>query len=471
MRRIVTGPAAYARRLSWAVANGWDRFFFIPADPTPLGLIRLLTGLLLFRSLAVLGYDLPGFLGSHAWTDATAVREVLAAQTPAAWSFWLLVPDSMLRPVWIVCLIALGLFAVGLFSRTTAVLAWIITVSTARRAPTILYGFDSIVSTWSFYLAVCGASGQAVSLDRFWSRWKVMRGLMGRKLAGGPGVAWPSGVPAASISANLGLRLIQLHLCLIYGMAALAKFRGDAWWNGLAIWGVLASAEFRRFDLTGLAAYPPVLNLMTHAGLFLELLFPVLVWVPVLRPLVLGLMVGLHVGIDVALGLTEFGLAMLAGNLAFVSGPWLRSLVAGPDPAKPSGRVLYDGACPRCRRSMALLKAADPATVVEPIDLNRGDVATIHPSLTPDACLRSMHLVRSDGRVSQGFDAVATLARWLPLFSPLGTAAGVPGVAVVGRWIYNALAASRPRDVPCTDETCELPPSAAPAPSSGRTRR
>ena len=38
----------------------------------------------------------------------------------------------------------------------------------------------------------------------------------------------------------------------------------------------------------------------------------------------------LHLGIAlVAPGLTEFGLAMIAANLAFVSGAWLRSLVTG----------------------------------------------------------------------------------------------------------------------------------------------
>ena len=376
----------------------------------------------------------------------------------------LLVPDALLRPVWVVCLLILALFAAGLFSRTTAVLAWIIAVSTTRRAPTILYGFDHIVSTWTLYLAVCGASGQAVSLDRFFARWKAARAALARRPKGVAAPPLPSGVPVPTVSANLALRLIQLHLCLIYGMAALAKLRGDAWWNGLAIWGVVASAEFRRFDLTWMAAYPWLLNLLTHTGLFLELLYPVLIWVPVLRPLMLAGMLGLHIGINLTLGLTEFGLAMLAGNLAFVSGPWLRSLVAGKDLDRPAGRVLYDGDCPRCRRSMALLLAADPARLVEPIDLNRVDVAAIHPELTPEACQRSMHLVGADGRLAAGFDAVAALARWMPLFWPLGLLAWVPGVAPAGRRAYNALAASRPRDVPCTDEACGLP-------AAGRSRR
>ena len=33
-------------------------------------------------------------------------------------------------------------------------LAWVIVVSTVRRVPVALFGFDQIVSTWTLYLAV-----------------------------------------------------------------------------------------------------------------------------------------------------------------------------------------------------------------------------------------------------------------------------------------------------------------------------
>ena len=123
----------------------------------------------------------------------------------------------------------------------------------------------------------------------------------------------------------------------------------------------------------------------------------------VLRPLVIAAAVALHVGIALsAPGLIEFGLAMIAANLAFVSGQWLRSLVAGRDADQPAVRVLYDGACPYCRKSMALLTAADPDHVVEPVDLTAVNVATIHPSLSREACLKAMHVVRRDGRVAVG---------------------------------------------------------------------
>jgi hypothetical protein len=49
-----------------------------------------------------------------------------------------------------------------------------------------------------------------------------------------------------------------------------------------------------------------------------------LIWIRKLRPLVLASMVLLHAANDLMLGLTEFGLTMVAVNLSFVSGEWLR---------------------------------------------------------------------------------------------------------------------------------------------------
>jgi predicted DCC family thiol-disulfide oxidoreductase YuxK len=466
MRRLLTDPADYLRHLARDSARAWDAFFFTPADPTPLGLMRLIVGSLLTWNLLVLGLDLHAFVGPTGWVEASTLRQVQAERMPWAWSFWPLVPGSLTWAVWALCLVVTIAFALGLASRFTAVLAWAVAVATARRMPFALYGFDQVITTWALYLAATGASGQAVSLDRFFARRKLTRTALARP--GGSAQGLPSGVPQPTISANLALRLVQLHLCLIYAMAGLAKLRGDAWWTGFAVWGVLAAGEFRRFNLTWLAAWPALLNLMTLGGLALELGYPVLIWVRRLRPLLITLAIGLHLGIDLALGLTEFGLAMLAGNLAFVSGPWLRSLVAGRPADQPAGTVLYDGACPVCRRSVALLLAADPDHVVATADLNRVDVKSIHPSLTPEACTAAMHLVSRDGsRVWQGFDALARLASWLPLFWPLGLLARVPGVAIVGRRVYNHLAARRRRETPCTDDACSIDPPPAP---SGRAR-
>ena len=161
--------------------------------------------------------------------------------------------------------------------------------------------------------------------------------MQARRAAGRRVTPDEPGVPAATVSANLALRLIQLHLVVIYGMAGLAKLQGPSWWNGTALWRTMTTGEFVVLDFTALAAWPLLINLLTHASLALELLYPVLIWVRIMRPLLLAGVVALHVGIAVmSPGLTEFALAMMAGNLAFVSGAWLRGLVTGADAAGPA---------------------------------------------------------------------------------------------------------------------------------------
>ena len=167
MRRLLSEMRDYLSTLASTTRRAWNAFFFTPADPTPLGLIRIAAGLLAFWSLLVFGLDLNDYFGSHGWADPTVIRQSQLARQPLAWSFWFLVPDSLLRPVWLVCLAILGLYTAGLFSRVTGVLAWVIVVSTVRRLPIALFGFDQVLSTLLFYLAVTFSSGQAVSLDRF----------------------------------------------------------------------------------------------------------------------------------------------------------------------------------------------------------------------------------------------------------------------------------------------------------------
>src|SRR5262249_22104480 len=119
-----------------SAVRGWDAFFFSPADPAPLGLIRAVTGLLLLWSLGVTGLELRGFLASDGWADPEVARRSIG---PWAWSFWFWVPDALLWPAWAIGMAILLAFTLGLASTVTAPLAWAIAVSTARRVPVFLF--------------------------------------------------------------------------------------------------------------------------------------------------------------------------------------------------------------------------------------------------------------------------------------------------------------------------------------------
>lgn len=295
---------AESRGLS-AIRESWDRFFFDSADPRPLGILRIAVGSLLVWSLGWLGTDLGGFLGSEGWINQAVLQA--SRVDHLEWSAWDWVSDGALRPAWLGAMTILLLFTLGLFSRVTAPLAWVIAVATMRRNPLILFGFDQMIALWTFYLAACGASGQAFSLDRWIAQRKY-----------GPKPVEPS------VSANLGIRMVQLNLAIIYGAAGLSKLRGVSWWDGSAIIKNLGNAEFRPFDMTGILAAPAgvyFLNFLTHLALWAEILYPVFIWKKAFRPFVLVAVALMHAGIALTLGLTEFSLAMLAANVVFLSWP------------------------------------------------------------------------------------------------------------------------------------------------------
>jgi len=445
VHRLLSEIAAYLKDLAGSALRAWCGFFFAPSDPTPLGLTRVAVGALLFWNVAILGLDLHEYLGSEGWIGPEAARAYLANNSPWAWSFWFWVPDRFLSVVWAGCLLVLALFTLGLWSRVTAVLAWAIAISVVRRAPAALFGFDQMISTWALYLAAFGASGQAVSLDRFIFRFRAIRrnrDNLGRRgvdlIRGAPGA------PPASVSANLSLRMLQLHLAMIYGSAGLSKLMGPEWWNGTAMEMIVLTPEFRRFDLPWLFRYPTQLALATHFGLLLEIVYPVLIWFRKLRPLVITSVVFLHVGIDLMLGLTEFGLAMIVANITFMSGFWLRGLVTGIQ--QPSAHLAFARTSPRAETLAVLALAADPDHVLQPTDLDSASSVVPVPDHSAGNGGEPLVLFRSNGRREFGFSAVLTWSKWLPLFWPIGLLGVIPGLRTVLRAVYGRCFSEAPRD-------------------------
>ena len=121
--------------------------------------------------------------------------------------------------------------------------------------------------------------------------------------------------------------MIQLHMCIIYLFGGLGKLQGWAWWDGSALWMALANMEYQSFDMTWLARFPRFLGLITHLTVFWEIFYIVLVWHRQWRPLILLSAVVVHGGIAVSMGMITFGLAMLIGNMAFLSPELVRGML------------------------------------------------------------------------------------------------------------------------------------------------
>lgn len=112
---------------------------------------------------------------------------------------------------------------------------------------------------------------------------------------------------------------------------------------------------------------------------------------------------------------------------------------------KPRLTVLYDGACPLCRRAVDRLERWDREKVLEVVRLEDPTVASRFPGLTPDELRAALHVVASDGSVSRGADGIARVLEALPGKGPWGRLLRFPLVRSLARAGYGWVARNRAR--------------------------
>jgi hypothetical protein len=284
-----------------------------------LGLIRIFVGLSVVYTHAVWSLELETFFGRDGVLPAEYSRLLYGENAASLWShfYWI---DSM--PVlWVIhgiALLTMILFTLGWWTRVTSVVSYLFLVSYAHRATGALFGLDQINGFLLLYLVI-GPSGAALSLDEW------LRRRRGTSRADSP-----------SIGANVALRLMQVHLCVVYLFAGMGKLQGSTWWNGEAIWGAIASADYQTWDVTWLAGAMWLINLVTLLSVAWEVSYPFLIWNRTLRPFYLAMAVFVHLGIGALMGMITFGLIMIIANMSFLpSDLWGRTALGQES---PSGR-------------------------------------------------------------------------------------------------------------------------------------
>jgi predicted DCC family thiol-disulfide oxidoreductase YuxK len=124
--------------------------------------------------------------------------------------------------------------------------------------------------------------------------------------------------------------------------------------------------------------------------------------------------------------------------------------------------VIYDGQCPLCLRSVAVLKRLDVFGRLVYHDARQPfAVPLTSPPLDPDKLLVQMHVVTpgtTRRRCYGGFYAFRTLAWYLPACWPILPLLYLPGADWVGERIYAWIARNRFRLLPCRGKVCRLSP-------------
>jgi hypothetical protein len=360
-------------------------------------------------------------------------------------SVWFHVSDpTQMAVIHAAVLAVIVLFTLGLFTRVTSVLTWLAVVGYIHRSQQILFGMDTMMNILLFYLMI-GNSGAALSLDRLIARYRAARASLRRTGT----IDAPTRVflasPPPSKGAGFGLRLIQVHFCIIYVAAGLSKLKGGAWWNGQATWDVLVNPEFTLLQyewyetmLRGVVSIKPVYYALVAFGmwstLFIEIAGPFLIWTR-LRWLIVFLASAMHAGIAVLMGLNLFELLMMVMLVAFLPDGVIRDrLRGGPDLSKLA--FAFAPAQASSARAAALVVAADAD----------GQVA-----LAPEPGLTTPAVTAPDGQRLTGPDGVTALFRSVRLLSVLKFVLWVPGVkGLLARRLFPApaVAAAAPPAAP-----------------------
>jgi hypothetical protein len=291
-------------------------FALEPASARPLAVLRIgIAAALIGEAAAVASHlhDYYGPLGLVQPPVSDALAHWSLPSLPAlarALSFTGLSEAGTVQAAFAVYVLALHLLLLGWRTRTAAFASWVLFLAFKKAGSAAAYGGVEFAQIALFYCVVLPV-GDAFSIDA---------------------VRRPR--PPSS-AARIGLRLLQLHLCVVYLFSGIEKARGDQWWTGEAIWRALMRPGHGDIDFSWLALHPYVARLACWATLTCELGYGVFVWVKrTRRPWVLAV-VGMHLAIAVSLGLVFFSAVMIALNVAafLVPADPREMIAATPQPA------------------------------------------------------------------------------------------------------------------------------------------
>ncbi|QDK47364.1 hypothetical protein DOM22_04160 [Bdellovibrio sp. ZAP7] len=277
----------------------WD-FFFKPQPVDNLGLMRVLFGLLLLFNWYMIWSYLDVFWGVN---GLISLKTSMEYGSSIRFSLFDFMPNDPRVPALLalVNLVAAVGVTLGIFTRTSMVLAFMTLLSFQNRNDFILNSGDIVLRNILFFM-MFSAAGKAYSLDRWFYNLrfgKSQEPLMERPWA---------------------LRMIQIQFCVIYIATVLFKIKGTHWVDGTAVYIATRLEEFVRvpFPLLNNLA---VIKFMTWSTLLVELAMGTLVWFKDLRYWVLLAGIGLHIGIELVMSIPMFEWVMVVTMLSLVD-PW-----------------------------------------------------------------------------------------------------------------------------------------------------
>ena len=283
-RSIPAAAKAESEAPSPGLVQSWIRFWFSLANPVGLHTLRFLAGMLFIFWLIVLAGNQSAFFGLAGWVDRDAASK-LREDFQTSWSILYLFDSN---PSWVNAVYwgafpIFILFTLGLWTRITSVLTWVLVVSFIANPVTRLDA-EPLLGVLAFYLMI----GYVLL-----GQWDQHISWPDRILGSNRTILFGRGEQPTSVAANLSIRLLQVHFAIVVVTSGLHKLQSGDWWAGVAFWYPLHPPFETTLDsLSAERAHAPqqlfFLSLIQYIFLAWELGFPLFAWRKSWRLVLLG---------------------------------------------------------------------------------------------------------------------------------------------------------------------------------------
>lgn len=278
--------------------RAWERLFFYPRSPLPLGLFRIFYGLCVCATLLLLHSEWLDWYGIHAWISQPTMAFVEPGLRLNLFQ-WMPQNNGWIVAFFWIFLAFAVLLTLGLWTRVSSIVVFLGLVSIDQRNLFITNGGDTFLRVMGFFLMFAPA-GAALSLDRL----RAVR----------QGVA-----PAKPVlNAPWAQRMMQLQLSWLYLTSFLWKMKGSTWRNGTALYYVLHLQQIQRFPVPLWLQQPMILKFGCWFALLLEISLATLIWSRTFRYPLLLLGVLFHLMLEYALNLPMIQWDILSAYILFV---------------------------------------------------------------------------------------------------------------------------------------------------------
>jgi hypothetical protein len=286
--------------------SAWDNFFFEETPTIKEGFFRIVWGLILLCYVSQDFVNINDFYSKKSIISLTSVLQEFNYPHINVFQYFGKI-DSFENYLYVILILAIFSFIIGLKTRFSLVLILISMVSFHQRNIWLLSSSEVLLRTISIYLLFSNCH-KSLSLDAYLHNKKSKEAI-------------------PEVSSSWIMKLIQIQLSVVYVWTVWQKLKGDTWFDGTALYYATRLDQFKNFPVPFLFDSIFILKILTWGTLILEFLLGTLIWIKEFRiPLIISGII-FHLFIEYSMSIPFFEYIMIALLLTHFTGEEFQTFV------------------------------------------------------------------------------------------------------------------------------------------------